>query len=159
MLRLRRASLKRLPTPNKMPRWWGQPGLHRITGWKGDLRSGGKWSSTGLRDDGTSYTIEGEYLKVDPPRLLVMTWIPSWVGPMSTVLRWELEAHEVHGLHPNGPRKAGTGTLVKIRHEGFASSAAALAGHHKGWQSVLVWLQGYLENGDTVDSRKKLLIA
>lgn len=145
--------------PNQMPQWWGQQGLHRITAWKADLRPGGKWSSVGTHADGTTFTIEGEYLEVDPPRLLVQTWIPSWTEPIKTVLRWELEPHSVHGLHPNGPRKAGTGTLLKIRQEGFAGAPAALAGHTKGWKSVLGWLQGYLEKGETVDTRKETVNA
>lgn len=145
--------------PTQMPKWWGQEGMHRITEWKADVRPGGKWSSVGAHADGTRFTIEGEYLEVDPPRLLVLTWSPSWTGPLQTVLRWELEPHAVHGLHPSGPRKAGIGTLLKVRHEGFAGAAAALAGHTKGWTSVLGWLQGYLEKGETVDTRRVALSA
>jgi uncharacterized protein YndB with AHSA1/START domain len=59
--------------PNQMPQWWSQHGIHRITAWKADLRPGGKWSSIGAHADGTPFTIEGEYLEVDPPRLLVHT--------------------------------------------------------------------------------------
>ncbi len=145
--------------PNQTPQWWGQQGEHRITKWKADLRPGGKWWSSGAHSDGTPFTIEGEYLEVDPPRLLVHTWIPSWTGPLKTIVRWELEPHAVHGLHPNGPRKAGTGTLLKIRQEGFAGAAAALAGHNRGWGHVLAWLQGFLERGETVDSRKEIVNA
>jgi uncharacterized protein YndB with AHSA1/START domain len=140
--------------PNQTPQWWGQQGVHRITEWKADLRPGGKWSSIGVGPDGAPFTIRGEYLEVDPPRLLVHTWIPSWTGPLQTVVRWELEPQVVHGLHPNGPRKAGTGTLVKIRQEGFAGAPAALAGHTEGWKRVLGWLHGFLEKGETVDTRE-----
>jgi uncharacterized protein YndB with AHSA1/START domain len=141
--------------PNQMPQWWGQHGIHRITAWKADLRPGGKWSSVGAHADGTPFTIEGEYLEIDPPRLLVHTWIPSWTGPLQTVVRWELEPHAVHGLHPSGPRKAGTGTLLKVRQEGFASAPAHLAGHSEGWKRVLGWLQGFVERGETVEARKE----
>jgi uncharacterized protein YndB with AHSA1/START domain len=141
--------------PNQMPQWWGEHGIHRITAWTADLRPGGKWSGSGTHADGTPFTIEGEYLEVDPPRLLVHTWSPSWTGPLQTVVRWELEPHAVHGLHPSGPRKAGTGTLLRVRQEGFAGAAAALAGHSKGWKSVLGWLQGFLERGETVEMRNQ----
>jgi uncharacterized protein YndB with AHSA1/START domain len=137
--------------PYQMPKWWGQQGMYKITEWKGDLRPGGKWSSVGVGVDGSSFRIDGEYLEVDPPRILVHTWIASWSGPLKTVVRWELEPQSVHGLHPGGPKKAGTGTLVKIRHEGFAGAAENAAGHAKGWERVLVWLEGYLERGETVD--------
>jgi uncharacterized protein YndB with AHSA1/START domain len=145
--------------PNQMPQWWGQQGLHCITAWKADLRPGGKWSSVGAHADGTPFTIEGEYLEVDPPRLLVHTWIPSWTGPLRTVVRWELDPQSVHGLHSNGPRKAGTGTLLRVRQEGFVTAPAALAGHTRGWTSVLGWLQGFLEKGETVDTRRQAVNA
>lgn len=63
--------------PCQMPKWWGQQGVYKITEWKGDLRPGGKWSSVGVSVDGSSFRVEGEYLEVDPPRLLVHTWIAS----------------------------------------------------------------------------------
>ena len=138
--------------PTQMQQWWGQQGIHRILEWKADVRPGGKWSTTGKHADGTPFTIKGEYLEVEPPRLLVLTWLPSWLGPLKTVLRWELEPRTVHGLHPTGPRKAGTGTLLKMRHEGFAGSSH-VAGHGEGWKRVLGWLQGFMERGETVDDR------
>lgn len=144
--------------PSQLPRWWGQQGIHRITEWKADLRLGGRWSSTGAHADGTSFTIEGEYLEIDAPRLLVHTWIPRWLGPLKTVVRWELEPHAVHGLHPTGPRKAGTGTLLKIRQQGFAG-APHVPGHAEGWKRVLGWLQGFLEHGETAESRHEVIHA
>lgn len=47
----------------------------------------------------------------------------------------------------------GTGTLLKLRHEGFASHEQALAGHKQGWQRVLGWLQLFVEEGTTVETR------
>lgn len=140
--------------PNQMPRWWGQRDLYTINEWKADLRVGGKWSSEGVGADGKTFRIDGEYVEIDPPRLLVHTWNPSWSHPIKTVVRWELEPHTVHGLHPNGPQRAGTGTLVKIRQEGFAGEPALAAGHSEGWKRVMGWLAGYLERGETIDTRK-----
>ena len=98
--------------PKQMPLWWGQQGLYRVTDWKADLRPGGKWQSDGVGADGSSFRVEGEYLEVDPPRLLVHTWIASYSPTLKTVVRWELEARGVHNLHHAGPKKAGTGTFV-----------------------------------------------
>src|SRR6201997_5243973 len=126
-----------LTDPSQMPQWWGQQGLYRITEWKADLRPGGKWSSVGVGADGSSFRVEGEYLEVDPPRLLVHTWIASWCGPNTkTVVRWELEPQSVHGLHSKGPQRQGTGTLLRIHQEGFAVDPAAAASHSDGWKRV-----------------------
>jgi len=140
--------------PAQMPRWWGQRDMYRITESKVDLRPGGKWSSVGVGTDGKPFRVEGEYREVAPPRRLVYTWIASWTGALRTVVRWELEPQSVHGLHPSGPRKAGTGTLVKLRHEGFAVSPGAATSHADGWTRVMGWLESYLERGVTVDTRE-----
>ena len=139
--------------PTQMPKWWGQGGLYRVTESKIDLRPGGKWSSVGVGADGKSFRVEGEYVEIDPPRLLVHTWLPSFSHPLKTVVRWELEPHTVHSLHPGGPRKTGNGTLVKLRHEGFAGAPAAAKDHSEGWKRVFGWLQAYVENGETIDTR------
>jgi len=139
--------------PNQMPRWWGGQGVYLIKDWKADVRVGGKWSSEGVGADGTTFRVDGEYLEVDPPRLLVHTWLASWTGPIRTVVRWELQAQTVHGLHSNGPQRAGTGTLLKIHHQGFATHPAAAAGHTEGWKRVMGWLVAYVEKGETIDTR------
>lgn len=108
----------------------------------------------GVGDDGTSFRVDGEYLEVDPPRLLVHTWIASWSGLLKTVVRWELEPRTVHGLQHRGPQKVGTGTVVKIRQEGFANAPEAARGHAQGWTRILGWMQAFVEKDETVDTRK-----
>ncbi len=140
--------------PKQTARWWGQAGVHRIAEWKVDLRVGGKWSSQGELADGGSFRVEGEYLEIDPPRVLAYTWNCSTAaGPTKTVVRWELEAQSVHGLHPGGPQRAGTGTRVRIHHAGFAGNSAAAGAHSEGWKHVMEWLLAYIENGETIDRR------
>ncbi len=143
-----------LTDPSQMPRWWGQQGMYRITEWKADLRVGGKWSSVGVGADGTSFRVDGEYLEVDPPRRLVHTWVPSYSQTRKTVVRWDLQPQEVHGLQRRGPQKTGTGTTVKLRHSGFAGDLPALTSHGEGWKRVLGWMQAFLEQGETVDTRQ-----
>ena len=145
--------------PKQMPLWWGQQGVYRVTEWKADLRPGGRWQSDGVGADGTSFRVEGEYLEVDPPRLLVHTWIASYSGTMKTVVRWELERREVHGLQGPGPKKVGTGTFVKIRHEGFAGNLAQAKSHGDGWVRVLGWMQAFVENGKTIDTREANVVS
>jgi uncharacterized protein YndB with AHSA1/START domain len=119
--------------PEQLSRWWGENGLYRITERAADIRPGGKWRCAGIGADGTKFSVEGEYLEVDPPRRLVHTWIASYQGPLKTVVYWDLEAQTVHGLHPSGPKKAGTGTMVRLRHEGFVGAPQSAISHGEGW--------------------------
>jgi uncharacterized protein YndB with AHSA1/START domain len=129
-----------LVKPEQVVQWWGQKGIYQCTEFHSDLRVGGKWSSIGLDGHGQKFEIAGEYLEVDPPRVLASTWIATWTGDAETTIRWELE-----------PTKQGT--LVRIRHSGFAKHPE-LAQSYRGWPRMLGWLQSLLERGETVDARK-----
>ncbi len=140
--------------PAQLSQWWGQNSLYRITERHSDLRAGGTWSATGVGADGKKFSVAGEYLEVDPPRRLVHTWKSSYMGDLHTTVYWELEPHAVHGLHPSGPKKSGTGTMVRLRHEGFAAVPQQARSHGEGWKRVFGWLVAYLERGETIDSRE-----
>ena len=71
----------------------------------------------------------------------------------NTVVRWELVPHNVHGLHQQGPHRVGTGTLVKIHHSGFAGNLEQCKSHSDGWVRVLGWMQAFVEDGKTVQTR------
>ncbi|MBZ5562649.1 MAG: SRPBCC domain-containing protein [Acidobacteriia bacterium] len=120
--------------------WWGEIGVYRCTEFQCDLRVGGKWRSAGLDGQGHIFEIAGECLEVDPPRLLVLSWVATWTGSAKTMVRWELEA-------------TSQGTLVRICHSGFAAHPE-LAASYQGWPRMLGWLQALLERGETVDDRK-----
>jgi uncharacterized protein YndB with AHSA1/START domain len=122
-----------LTDPAQMPLWWGEKGMYRITECKNDLRPGGKWVSAGVGADGKSFQVDGEY----------------------TTVRVELEPRDVHGLQHRGPQRVGTGTLVKIRHEGFAGDSAQAKGHGEGWARVLGWMKAFVETGATLDARSE----
>jgi uncharacterized protein YndB with AHSA1/START domain len=139
--------------PAQKMQWWGAKNLYRITEYHSDLRPGGKWKSVGVGADGKSFQVDGEYLEIDPPRLIVHTWNPSFAHLRHTVVRIEFIPQDVHNLQSGGPRRAGTGTLVKIRHEGFAGDAVQAQSHGEGWKRVLGWMQAFAETGATVDTR------
>lgn len=143
-----------LTDPKQTAQWWGAKGLYKLTETSADVRPGGKWRSAGVGQDGTPFQVEGEYLEIDPPRRLVHTWIASYMSSLKTTVYFDLEPEPVHGLHPSGPRKAGTGTRLKLRHEGFAGNAQQAIGHGEGWKRVMGWLQAYVEDGETVETRK-----
>ena len=129
--------------PAQLLQWWGQGGIYRTTGWQCDLRVGGSWRSEGVGADGSAFQVSGEYLEVDPPRLLVYTWIASWTPDLKTAVRWELTPQN-------------SGTLLKVRHSGFAGNSKAAQDHSNGWPRVLGWMQAFVEKGYTIDSRGPL---
>jgi uncharacterized protein YndB with AHSA1/START domain len=131
--------------PEQLPKWWGQDGLYHVTKSTADVRPGGKWRSEGVGADGKTFYVEGEYLEVDPPRKLVHTWVGSY-DPTRTVVYWELEPQTVHNLQSSGPKKTGTGTLVRVRQEGFAGNLESAKSHGEGWKRVLGWLSAFVEN-------------
>jgi uncharacterized protein YndB with AHSA1/START domain len=140
--------------PAQLSRWWVENGLYRVGERTADVRPGGKWRCSGESADGKKFSVEGEYLIVDPPRRLVHTWVASYTATMKTTVHWDLIPQSVHGLHPSGPKKAGTGTLVKLRHEGFAGMPEACKNHGDGWKRIFGWLERYLVDGETIDTRK-----
>jgi uncharacterized protein YndB with AHSA1/START domain len=145
--------------PKQRAQWWGVKTTtaecvrFRVTGAHSDLRVGGKWSNDGVRGDGTPFRLWGKYLEIDPPRLLVHTRTADFVGDFETIVRWELEPRDVHGLHHGGTNRMGTGTLLRVQHSGFAGHADQATGHHEGWRVSLGWLQDYLENNVTMETR------
>jgi uncharacterized protein YndB with AHSA1/START domain len=126
--------------PRQLLQWWGQKEMYRTTKFETDVRVNGKWMSAGVGIKGDNFEVAGEYLEVDPPRLLVYTWRASWTGDLTTTVRWELE--------PDAE-----GTQVKVRHSGFAGNADAAKAHGQGWERVLSWVQAFVEKGQTIDTR------
>jgi uncharacterized protein YndB with AHSA1/START domain len=79
-----------LVDPQQVVKWWGQEGIYRCTEFAADLRVGGKWRSSGVLPHGGKFEVKGEFVEVDPPRVLAYTWTASWTGEAETTVRWEL---------------------------------------------------------------------
>jgi len=117
-----------LTDPNEIPRWWGSPDTYRTEEWSADLRVGGRWRARGRMADGRAFSVEGEYLELDPPRKLVKTWKPDWdEGRVSTV------TYRIDGI-PGGTR-------VTVRHTGFGERQESCKSHSEGWERVLGFLE------------------
>jgi uncharacterized protein YndB with AHSA1/START domain len=119
-----------LTVPGEIVKWWGSPDTYRTTEWVADLRPGGRWRAAGQSVDGKPFSVEGEFLEVDPPRRLVQTWKPDWDGGHVTTITYRLDPIE-------------GGTRLTMRHEGFAGRAESCEGHSEGWQRVLGWLSAH----------------
>lgn len=119
-------------TSQEVTAWWGDDGTYRTTDLTADLRVGGKWKASGVGADGHAFSVEGEYLVVEPPHKIVQTWRPDWDAGRATTLTYSLTPTE-------------SGTLLTVRHEGFASDQAeSCRSHAGGWEMVLGWLQSWL---------------
>jgi len=128
-----------LTDPNELPAWWGSDDLYRTTKHTADLRVGGKWRSEGKGADGSEFAVEGEYLEIDAPRKLVLTWVAPWDGGNTTTITYRLEPIE-------------GGTRVTVRHQGFAGRPDSCRGHSEGWESVLGWLTAHAKSEPTLNA-------
>lgn len=127
--------------PEEIVKWWGRVGGYRSIRNTSDLRVGGRWESHGESADGTQYAVNGTYLEIDRPRLLVFTWLHHWEEYAGeTVVRIELE-------------ERGGETLLRLTHSGFTNETAR-ADHNEGWDHVLDWWRLYAENGIGIDDRE-----
>jgi uncharacterized protein YndB with AHSA1/START domain len=120
-----------LTNPAQRTKWWGAEGRFQTTHTESDLRPGGKWMMCGNGIGGRPFTIRGEYRQIEPPRLLVFTWLPDWQDdPFETLVRFDLT--ENNGI-----------TAVRLTHSGLTTENSRLS--HKGWPQILTWLQEYCE--------------
>ena len=121
-----------LTDPLQRVKWWGAEGRFQAEHMESDLRPGGKWTMRGIGMGGRPFRITGEYRRVEPPRLLVFTWLPDWQeDAVESLVSFELE--EKDGV-----------TTVRLTHSGLASETSRTS--HKGWPQILGWLRAYVES-------------
>ncbi len=121
-----------LTNPAQRVEWWGSEGRFQTKHMESDLRPGGKWMMSGSGIGGRPFTVKGEYLQVEPPRLLSFTWLPDWQEEqLETTVRFDLT-------------EAGGATTVRLTHSGLTTEKSKLS--HKGWPQILTWLQVYCES-------------
>lgn len=114
---------------NEVVDWWVRPGVFDTREWKGDLRVGGRWETSGVGKGGP-YGLEGEFLEVDPPRKLVHTWHLVGAPGAPTAVSYLLD-------HLDG------GTRITLRHSGFTSREPCTA-TCIGWETSFERLAEYL---------------
>ena len=101
-----------LISPDRITDWWVRPGVFDTREWAGELRPGGVWRASGM-GGGRPYTLEGEFIEIDPPRKLVHTWRAAGASGAPTTVTYLLES--IDG-----------GTRITLRHSGFASRATCI---------------------------------
>jgi len=118
-------------TTAEQAEWWGHEGVYRTYDYKIDLRPGGKWSCKVMGAKGDESSVGGEYITVDPPRLLEYTWVPSWDNFAESRVRIEIAP-------------SGAGSRLTILHTGFEGREQMTQNHADGWGRVFGWLAEYL---------------
>ena len=124
--------------PLQLKRWFDDESCKNKL-WEMDARPGGRWrfltekSSTPVNGV-DEFEGHGEVLEIDPPRLLVYTWIANWhTDPKrKTIVRWELAP-------------SSGGTHVKVTHSGLADEAVCRKDYIGGWTGVVEKLKTFVE--------------
>jgi len=113
--------------------WWVRPGVFDTREWTGDVRVGGRWQASGI-GGGKRYTLEGEFLAVEPPTKLVHTWHPAGAPGAPSTATYLVEP--VDG-----------GTRITLRQSGFSSRDVCVA-TCIGWETSFRRLAEYVETND-----------
>lgn len=117
-----------LASPEGIRGWWG-PDAGPVTIAESDVRVGGRYRVRFRKLDGNEHEVRGEFLVVDPPRRLSMSW--HWQGNENEGDSSELELI----LRP-----IPEGTELTLTHSGL-HDAAAHDSHSRGWNGSLDKLQ------------------
>jgi uncharacterized protein YndB with AHSA1/START domain len=124
-------------TAEGIAHWWG-PDAGPVLLSESDPRVGGKYRLRFRKLDETEHECSGEFLVVDPPSRVVLTW------------RWL-----VGGADPGESRveitlrAIGNGTELTFSHSLLQDESAALS-HEGGWIGALRKLTAYLGEGSSV---------
>ncbi len=118
--------------PEHLMRWWGPEGV-RCPAAEVDLRVGGRYRIANRMPDGQTVWISGAFERIEPPRLLVYSWV---VGDAPQAERVTVRFEPVEG-----------GTEVIVVHE-HIPDAPTRASHRHGWVGCLDGLQAVFDGAD-----------
>lgn len=113
-----------LASPEGIRSWWG-PDAGPVIIVESDVRAGGHYRVRFRRLNGSEHEVRGEFLVVDPPRLLSMSW--RWQGDENDGENSELELIL---------RQIPEGTELTLTHSGLHGSDARVS-HTHGWTGSL----------------------
>jgi len=104
--------------------WWG-PDAGPVLIAESDVRVGGKFRARFQMLDGSEHESSGEFIAVDPPHRLAMSW--QWAGRKddTSVSRIDIEL-----------RPVGEGTELSFTHSRLQDEATRDS-HRKGWNGSL----------------------
>jgi uncharacterized protein YndB with AHSA1/START domain len=124
-----------LSTAEGMAAWWGPDDLPVLSA-EADVRVGGQFRIAFRTIDGAQHTCAGEYLEIDPPSRVVMTW--RWASGGEPQEADNVSRLEMH-VRPTDIGSELTLTHAQLR------NAASEASHRGGWGGALDKLQALLD--------------
>lgn len=131
-----------LTDPDQLLRWFTDASCP-VKVWQMDARLGGSYNysteKANFAVNGVNeFKCHGEITEIDPPGLLVYTWVANWhLDPQKkTVVRWELSP-------------TATGTHVKVTHSGLAEEPDARKDYSGGWPGVVEKLKVFAQRNDS----------
>jgi len=122
-----------LTDPRELLAWWAAEGRFRATHVDTDPRPGGLWRMHVVSERAISPAVtivHGVYRVVEPPHLLIYSWIREEDDRTETLVRWDLE--ESRGI-----------TTVRITHSGLVTEH--LRNRNNGWPLVITLLKAFVE--------------
>jgi uncharacterized protein YndB with AHSA1/START domain len=116
-----------------LKRWWAAAPTWETPLAEVDAREGGSYRLSMKTDEGDVHTVRGEFTEVSPPERLAYTW--AWEeGPDAAMGGSENSLVVVEFVED------GDGTIVKLRHSGFANDQIREL-HVQGWTAVMANLE------------------
>jgi uncharacterized protein YndB with AHSA1/START domain len=122
-----------LTTADGIAKWWG-PDDGPVVVAETDVRVGGRFRVRFRMLDGSEHESTGEYLELDPPRRLAMSWLWTHGGGQG-----DPESRVEIDLRP-----IDQGTELTFTHSGLPT-AEARQGHEEGWAGALDKLVRHFE--------------
>ena len=124
-----------LSTAEGLTAWWGPDDLPVLSA-EADVRTGGRFRVCFRTIDGAEHVCAGEFLTVEPPRRLIMSW--CWTSGGEAEEQGAVSRVEMH-LRPTD-----AGAELTLVHADLRN-AASEASHRRGWTGALDKLQARLE--------------
>jgi uncharacterized protein YndB with AHSA1/START domain len=116
--------------PREILHWWG-PDAGPTLSAETDVRVGGAFKVAFATMDGEHHESHGEYLELDPPRRLVMSW---WFG--ATPHARSRVTVSIEAIHD--------GIELTVQHDDVSDEGLRIT-HQQGWQGALAKMAAYVE--------------
>ena len=125
--------------PRELVHWWG-PDAGPTLSAETDVRVGGAFKIVFRTMAGEQFESHGEYLELDPPRRLVMSFWFSITPHIRSRVAVSIVA-------------AGDGAEVTVTHDGFSDEDLPVT-HEEGWKGALAKMAARLESTTQTDEER-----